>query len=134
MSIKNRTNELISLFSHGNKKVFAETVGVSPTVIENIVGRREGNPSFEVVRKILCAFENLNPEWLINGTPPMLKAKNVDDLFDKNQPMSPQVKELVDAIREISEENGRLKERIEQLLQSQQVAFQSNGSQNNSGK
>jgi hypothetical protein len=115
MPIKDRLNELITLFSNGNKKLFAETVGVSPTVIENIVGKREGNPSFEVLRKILCAFESVNPDWLINGISPMLKTEKSGDIVEDNPEMSPHIKELINTIREISEENGRLKERIDQL-------------------
>lgn len=72
MTIKERFNLLIQDFSNGNKKAFAEMIGVSPTVIENIVGKREGNPSFEVLRKLKFAIANLNTDWLLAGGGSML--------------------------------------------------------------
>jgi phage repressor protein C with HTH and peptisase S24 domain len=76
MEIKDRIIELINYFSNGNKKAFAELVGIAPTVIENIVGKREGKPSFDVLQKILFAFAKVNSEWLITNKGDMLKGEN----------------------------------------------------------
>lgn len=65
MSINERFEKLINELYSGNKRAFSQAVGVSPTVIENVVGARHGNPSFEVLRKVLYALENINPDWLI---------------------------------------------------------------------
>ena len=66
-SIKDRYDFLIDHFSGGNKRLFARSIGVSPSVIENIVGTRQTNPSFEILQKTLIAYENINANWLING-------------------------------------------------------------------
>jgi len=65
MTINERFDKIINDFFQGNKSAFAKAIGVSPTVIENIVGTRKGNPSFEVVQKVLYANENISPDWLI---------------------------------------------------------------------
>lgn len=41
--INERMMELINEVSKGNKRAFSKLVGVTPTVIENIVGTRKGN-------------------------------------------------------------------------------------------
>lgn len=72
MSINNRFSHIIKTLFNDNKSAFANAIGVSPSVVENIVGKRQGKPSFDVVEKI-CAIENLNPTWLITGKGEMLK-------------------------------------------------------------
>ncbi len=74
MTIKERFSELIKHYANGNKKAFADKIGVSATVVENVVGKRAGNPSFEVVQKIIFAFENLNAVWLIIGEGEMINS------------------------------------------------------------
>ena len=66
MTINERFGKIIRILYGGNKRAFATDVDVSPTVIENVVGKRQGKPSFEVLEKI-CANANVNPEWLITG-------------------------------------------------------------------
>lgn len=66
MSIKDRFNSIINECFNGNQSAFAKAVGVNPTVIANVVGPREGNPSFDVLVKI-CANANISPEWLLLG-------------------------------------------------------------------
>jgi hypothetical protein len=46
---------------------------VSPTVIENVVGTRQGKPSYDVFEKV-CANANVSPEWLLTGDGPMLRS------------------------------------------------------------
>ena len=36
-------------------------------MVENIVGTRKGNPSYEVLRKV-CANANISAEWILFGT------------------------------------------------------------------
>ena len=66
MSINERFDKIIKDLYNGNKKAFAQKVGVSPTVIENVVGSRKGNPSYQVLEKI-CANANISAEWLLTG-------------------------------------------------------------------
>jgi len=65
--IKERFELLINEFAKGNKRAFSKAIGVSPTVVENVVGVRNGKPSFDVLQKIIYAFENINPGWLLTG-------------------------------------------------------------------
>ncbi|ATV37340.1 hypothetical protein CUB95_01550 [Prevotella intermedia] len=67
MSINERFETIIKVLFNNNKRAFAKTVGVSPTVVENIVGTRKGNPSYEVLRKV-CANANISAEWILFGT------------------------------------------------------------------
>ena len=42
--INGRFAEIINRLYAGNKRAFAQQVGISPTVIENVVGTRQGKP------------------------------------------------------------------------------------------
>ena len=64
--INGRFAEIINRLYQGNKRAFAQHVGISPTVIENVVGTRQGKPSYEVLEKI-CANANISAEWLLSG-------------------------------------------------------------------
>lgn len=90
-SVNQRVKNIIDDLYSGNKRAFAKEIGVSPTVIENIVGTRQGNPSFEVTQKIY-ANANINLEWLLTGEGNMRKNSNdkpVPDKYkvDKNTPL-----------------------------------------------
>ena len=50
----------------GNKRAFAIHVGISPTVVENVVGKRQGKPSFDLLVKV-CSNANISAEWLLLG-------------------------------------------------------------------
>lgn len=66
MTVNQKIEELIIRECKGNKSEFARRVGVSPTVIENIVGSRKGKPSFEVLSKILGSDLSVDPSWLFD--------------------------------------------------------------------
>lgn len=66
MSINERIKKLIDLETGGNKRAFALKIGVTASVIENIVGKRKSTPSYSVIKKI-SQIENLNLNWVING-------------------------------------------------------------------
>lgn len=72
MSINERFKEIIDIQYKGNKSAFAKAIGVAPTVIENVVGSRNGKPSFDVIAKV-CAIANINASWLISGDGNMLQ-------------------------------------------------------------
>ncbi len=72
MSINDRFQEIINILYKGNKRAFATSVCVSPTVIENVVGTRKGKPSYDVLEKV-CANANISPVWLLMGEGNMLK-------------------------------------------------------------
>lgn len=72
MSINDRFKKIIDSQYKGNKSAFAKAIGVAPTVIENVVGVRNGKPSFDVIAKV-CAIANINASWVINGEGDMLQ-------------------------------------------------------------
>lgn len=72
MDINTRFNLIITTLFKGNKSAFASAVGITPSVVDNIVGKRHGKPSFEVLEKV-SALAEINIEWLITGNGNMLK-------------------------------------------------------------
>lgn len=70
--INGRFAEIINRLYAGNKRAFAQQVGISPTVIENVVGTRQGKPSYDVLEKI-CANANISAEWLLSGKGEMIR-------------------------------------------------------------
>ncbi len=72
MGINERFETIIKELYGNNQSSFAKAIGVTPTVIANVVGSRRGKPSFDVMEKV-CANANISPDWLITGTGEMLK-------------------------------------------------------------
>ncbi len=66
MTINERFELMIQILCNGNKRAFAKAVGISPTVVENIVGTRKGKPSYDVLVKV-CSNANISAEWLLLG-------------------------------------------------------------------
>lgn len=125
MSINERFGKIIRILYGGNKRAFATDVGIAPTVVENIVGKRQGKPSFDVIEKV-CALANVNTEWVITGRGEPFDFSN-DEKQTSNTPSSTppleQKGDMVDKllaviqekdriIREQAEEIGQLRERI----------------------
>lgn len=75
MEINERFEQIVKECFNGNKRAFAQTVGVSPTVIENVVGTRKGKPSYDVIEKI-CANANISADWLVLGRGEMLRSED----------------------------------------------------------
>lgn len=72
MTINERFDQIIGTLFKGNKSAFANAIGVTPSVVDNIVGKRQGKPSFDVVEKV-SALAEINIDWLITGKGDMLK-------------------------------------------------------------
>lgn len=113
MTINERFEKIINDIYSGNKRSFSLSVGISPTVVENIVGQRRGKPSYDVIEKV-CANANINPEWLILEKGCMkkeinfenseiLKTNTVDNTF------------LLDRIEKLAIDNNELRKEIEQM-------------------
>lgn len=125
MSINDRFGKIIRTLYGGNKSAFASAIGVAPSVVENIVGKRQGKPSFDVVEKV-CAIAEVNTTWLITGRgdafdfrPEEDKEKIADTssctgIEDKLLAI---IQEKDKTIREQAEEIGQLRERISQMQQ-----------------
>ena len=73
--INGRFAEIINRLYVGNKRAFAQQVGISPTVIENVVGTRQGKPSYDVLEKV-CANANISAEWLLSGKGSMTREED----------------------------------------------------------
>lgn len=84
MNINTRIQSIIDQRYNANKRAFASAIGVGATVIQNIVGARQGKPSYDVIEKI-CANANISPEWLLTGNGPMLKATEASEPVIANQ-------------------------------------------------
>ena len=84
MTINQRVQKIIDELYAGNKRAFSLAVDISPTVTENIVGKRLSNPSFEVTSKILKSLENINERWLMIGSGEMLKLEKTTDLVSED--------------------------------------------------
>lgn len=69
-------NERIALLVNElgmNKNSFSKKIGLANnTVLENIVGRRQSKPGFEVLNKIILSIENVSSRWLMTGEGEML--------------------------------------------------------------
>ena len=78
MTINERFSLIINELYNGNKRAFSLALGLTPTVIENVVGKRQGKPSYDVIEKV-CANANISGDWLILGEGSMIKATPPSD-------------------------------------------------------
>lgn len=107
---------VLQLIAHYNlsKSAFAQKTGVSPPVITHIsTGRNK--VGLDVVQKILQAFPDLSPEWLLLGSGEMIKQeeiaarqKYVEELNEVEARLKTVSQELSVAMNRLS----RLKDRI----------------------
>ncbi len=72
MTINERIEMIIDSLFDGKKSAFASAINTTPSVIDNIVGKRKSKPSFDIVNKI-STIEDVNIEWLITGRGEMFK-------------------------------------------------------------
>lgn len=105
MTINDKILHLIKTECDGNKRAFAQRVGVSGSVIENIVGKRQSKPSFDVLKAIVSNIDRLNAEWLFNDF--ALMYKNLGDRdsvsLDEFRNILVKTDELQKLIREVLE-------------------------------
>ncbi|MEO1253677.1 MAG: hypothetical protein AAFY41_02150 [Bacteroidota bacterium] len=128
--INDRIHKLIKVLDM-NPTSFSDTLDVSVTVIFNIIKGRRSKPSFDLILKILKAYDKLNAEWLVKGEGPMwnddivtsaeiaptlvnLNAR-IKELFVKlrlTQPESHEVLELEELVTYLIEESGEQKNKL----------------------
>ncbi len=121
MTINERFKIIINELYSGNKRSFANAVGVNPTVIENVVGSRGGNPSFEVIQKVLTANANISADWLILENGQMLRNEIIKDIIpNQSTPIidSASMGFILDRYESLAVENAILKKENEDLKQS----------------
>ena len=85
-----------------SKASLAASLGISPTKFSEILNERM--MAGTDMMATLCVKYGVNASWLLTG---------VDDYVQS--PAPPQFEALIDRIAQLSEENGRLKARIEEL-------------------
>lgn len=100
-TIQERVKQLIDNLSNGNKRAFAIRIGVSPTVIENVVGQRSGKPGAILLEKILCSFENIDALWLITGKGEMLKPESPKPEENLGQVSDPDSSKIIGELTEV---------------------------------
>lgn len=91
MNVNKRFEIIIKDLYNNNQSSFAKAVGVTPTVIANVVGARKGKPSFDVLEKI-CANANISPQWLLTGEGSML-AHSKDNTLAEQPHISQNIEE-----------------------------------------
>ena len=94
----------------------AKTLMIQPSNVSHILTGRN-NPNLQFIQKLMTAFPDLNPKWLINGEEPMFAGESIQ--FDI-KPAEPAITdtnvkepELPKAVEFIPEENP-----IEQVVNS----------------
>ena len=69
---------------------FADEIGVQRSSISHILSGRN-NPGYDFLQKVLKRYPQLNAEWLMLGTGPMLKSVQQASLFQMPEiPASPE--------------------------------------------
>ncbi len=124
MAINDRFGKIIRTLYGGNKSAFASAIGVAPSVVENIVGKRQGKPSFDVIEKV-CAIAEVNTTWLITGIGEAFDFRSDEEKRGKiitppngiEDKLLAIIQEKDTVIREQAEEIGRLREQIHQMRQ-----------------
>ena len=136
MVINDRISDLISKL-HMNPNSFADNIGVKGTVIYNIIKGRRSKPSFDVLQKILIAYEAINANWLLKGEGDVWKhddaAPELDQAYESLEKRivslieslkeelgeNPSVEELSELVHTLLTENMKQKEKIESLYEKQ---------------
>jgi len=66
-----------------NKNSFSVKIGLANNVtVGNIVSNRLNKPSFDVIEKILQAFDSISPDWLLLGKGPMQRNDCIIDTIE----------------------------------------------------
>lgn len=119
MTINERIEYLINVLFSGNKRAFSKAIDVSPTVTDNIVGKRQSSPSFEVTHKIISSIDNISIEWLMTGIGEPIRSNSDNEVVEKDKSLVDHLKNEIEEykrkidhlnnqIRILDKENGRL--------------------------
>jgi chaperonin cofactor prefoldin len=110
-TINKRVNDLINLYCHGKQREFAEATKIPEATVSGIVGKglRKTDAKSETLRTILNTFTNVNPVWLLIGTPPMLlsdiKAEDTASLKEEISRLKKEIATLNNRIAKLEEES-----------------------------
>ena len=118
MTINERVGTIITELYNGTKRAFSMFIGVSPTVIENVVGTRQGKPSYDVLEKI-CAKANVSGDWLLTGEGSMLKPSTPSEP-PCNAAVTAVQGEAISTLKDIIKEQAKEIARLEIALEAAQ--------------
>jgi hypothetical protein len=76
LNIKERIITVIEHFESGTKKTFAEKIGVPVTTLQNIVGTRSSDPTFNILNRIISAYPDVSLTWLMTGEGSITEKEN----------------------------------------------------------
>ncbi len=118
--ISNRISVLIKELGY-NFNSFSKVIGLTNNTTIGRIVNEQRNPSYEVLRKIMDTFENVNAYWLLTGKGEMFANNKMEEPVAEYVKLSFDTK-LLAYFREkdiellkLSEENGKLKEKIRTL-------------------
>ena len=76
-TVNERIREIINTFYNGNVTAFAKASFVSRTTLNSIIGTKEVNPGYEVIRNIgEISSPKINLRWLVSGKGDMAEITN----------------------------------------------------------
>lgn len=110
ISKSERVKHLIGYYSNGNKRRFADKLGVSPQLINTWISRDTLNYDM-----VFAKCEYLSPLWLLSGEGAMIVHDNEHITDIPQDDSSKESSGTIHIIIEQAEEIGRLKERAEAL-------------------
>lgn len=112
-------DRLQSIIEHEGLTVsaFAKKIGVADQSVRGIVVQRRNKPGFDLIVKIVQAFEWLNADWLITGRGEMVKdSVNVKETNSNESTLMNYIKEKDDKIEKLIEEKTALKIKMESFM------------------
>ena len=118
MDIIDRLQQLIE-YQDMTVSAFARAIGVPDQSIRGIVVQRRNKPGFDLIVKIVHAFDWLNADWLITGRGEMIKKDEpTQNVSAKESILMDYIKEKDKKIEKLIEEKTELKLKIESYMNS----------------
>jgi transcriptional regulator with XRE-family HTH domain len=87
-ALRQRIKILVDELEGGVQRRFAMAVGAHATTIGEILGKRQNQPSSELLQRIAIAYPQLRTDWLLLGEGPMLRNQPTEDITPKNSAVS----------------------------------------------
>jgi len=114
MDINDRISNLISILD-SNPNSFSDSIGVKSPIIYNIVKGRRSKPSYEVLQKILTAYNAINANWLLKGEGEIWKSSedNLQEIATPYLTIEDRISYLVSDLRAELGDNASLGELTE---------------------
>ncbi|MGE4587755.1 MAG: hypothetical protein AB7D05_10480 [Mangrovibacterium sp.] len=79
MNINERIRHLVDLLAEGRQRPFARSINVPVSTLRDIIGCRQSEPSFGILKKIIDSYPEVSLNWLMDEAgPPLLGTDNPD--------------------------------------------------------